>query len=301
MNNLSLYLTTVLIWGSTWLAIKFQLGSVPVEWSVAYRFGLAALILFLWCAWRRLPMRFSRRDHAFIALQGILLFGGNYVLIYHTERFLSSGTTAVLFSTVVLMNTLGMRIFFKQAIERKVIASAALGIMGISLVFWQELTQFDDLIAGLIGIGLGLLATFCASLGNMASSRNVRAGIPVVQSNAFGMAYGTLAVVLVAILLDRPLILLWQVNYVVSLIYLAVFGSILAFGAYLTLIGKIGADRASYAGVVIPVVALLLSTWFEQFTWHTSTVIGIALCLAGNVLMLQKSIAAPVLRPVRSV
>ncbi|MEW9898370.1 DMT family transporter [Chitinivorax sp. PXF-14] len=300
MNNLSLYLATVLIWGSTWLAIKFQLGAVPVEWSVVYRFGLAALLLLAYCLARGLNLRFSRRDHAFMALQGCLLFCLNYVLIYHSEMHLSSGLVAVLFSSIVFLNTLNTRLFFGTPIEPKVVVSAALGFTGISMVFWPELASFNGQ-QGMAGVWFGLAATTSASLGNMVSSRNQRAQIPVIQGNAFGMLYGALAVAVYTVLAGKPMVFDWGGGYVWSLVYLAVFGSILAFGAYLTLIGRIGADRASYAGVVIPIVALLLSTVFEGFQWHASTIIGIALCLSGNVLILQKKRPTPVLKPAAQV
>jgi drug/metabolite transporter (DMT)-like permease len=288
MSSPLLYAACVLIWGSTWIAITFQLGRVPPAVSVAYRFGLAATILLAYCAAKGLPMRFSQQSHAWIALQGFFMFGANYVLVYLSETSISSGLTAVLFSSIVFWNLIGMRIFHGAKVRAIALAGAVLGVTGVALVFWPELGAFKADGVGLRGVGYGLAATLSASFGNMVATRNHRHGLPVMPQNAFGMLYGTLFVVAFIVLTGQPFTFEPTLSYVSSLIYLALFGSVLAFTAYLTLLGRIGADRAGYTAVAIPVVALLLSALFEGFHWTIETSLGVLLCVLGNVLVLKK-------------
>ena len=288
-NTTPLYLAVVLIWGSSWLAIKYQLGVVDPMASVAYRFLLAAVLLLLWCRWRGLSLRHAPRDHAFMALQGALLFSLNYLVFYWATEVLTTGLLAVVFSTIVLMNLVNAAYMFGQPVSARVGLGAALGLGGIALVFWPELRAFGsgaDAAAAWRGLGLSLLGTLLASLGNMASLRNQRAGISVLQSNAWGMSYGALISCLLCLLAGVEFAWDWRPAYGLSLAYLAVFASIFAFGAYLTLVGRIGAGRAAYATVLFPLVALGLSTLFEGYRWSPESFAGIALVLLGNLLVL---------------
>lgn len=288
MSNLFLYVSAVLIWGSTWIAITFQFGKVPPAVSVAYRFALASLLLFGWCLARRLRLRFSAIEQAAMALQGLLLFGINYVCVYVAETQISSGLVAVVFSLIVFLNIVGARLLFGTPMRPAMLAGAALGVGGVALIFLPEFGHGAGGGRLWTGVSLALVGTVSASLGNLLSARNQRRGLPVVQLNAYGMFYGALLVGLYAWLRGEPFVFDGSTRYLLSIGYLALFGSVLAFGAYLTLVGRIGADRAAYATVVIPVVALVLSGLFEGFRWQAGTVAGIGLCLAGNVLVLRK-------------
>lgn len=292
MNNLGLFVTSVLIWGSTWLAITFQLGKVPPEVSVAYRFALASAMLFAWCAVRGLRLRYSCAEHRWMALQGLCLFGLNYLTIYLAEAEISSGLVALVFSLIVFMNIVLARVFFGTPIRPAMMLAALLGVGGVTLVFLPELGHGVGRGNALLGLGLAAASTCFASLGNMISARNQRQGFPVMQTNAYGMAYGAFFVALYALALGRPFVFDATPAYVGSLVYLALFGSVIAFGAYLTLIGRIGADRAGYTGAVIPIVAVVLSTFFEGLQWHATTFVGVALCLTGNVVVLRGRAAA---------
>lgn len=288
MRNVLFYTLTVFIWGSTWIAIKFQLGPVDPMLSVGYRFSLAAVLLLLWCLIGRLPLRFSARQHGYMALQGVLLFSLNYLLFYLAELQLTSGLAAVIFSTILLMNMMNGAIFLGSPLDRKVIAGGCIGLAGIALVFRPEIASFSADRAGLQGILLCLLATFSASLGNILSARNQKNALPIIQSNAFGMGYGALLMLAAAWFTGKPFIVETTVPYLGSLLYLAVFGSIVAFGCYLSLIGSIGADRAAYATLLFPLVALAISTVWEGYRWTGSALAGIFLILSGNFLMLQR-------------
>jgi drug/metabolite transporter (DMT)-like permease len=291
MSNLNLYAVTVLIWGSTWLAITFQLGVVPPSVSVVWRFALASLMLLAYALWKRLPFRFRPRDHFWMALQGLFLFGINYIFTYLAEQYLVSGLVAVTFSLMVFFNIVGMRIFFGRPINPIGFLAAMLGVAGVGLVFWPELTRLSPSGNELFGVLFALVATAVASLGSMVATYNQR--MPVVPVNAFAMMYGAIFVAVYAALSGNRFAFDWSFRYVASLLYLALFGSVLAFGAYLTLMKRIGADRAGYSGVAVPIVALGLSTLFEEIHWQLPMLLGVGLCLAGNVLMLARG------RPVR--
>lgn len=301
MANTLFYIITVLIWGSTWLGIKFQLGSVPPAQSVAYRFALAALILFAWCLARRLPLRFARADHLFIALQGLFLFALNYLLFYLAELQITSGLAAVVFSTIVVMNLLNGRLFLGTPVELKVLFGGAMGMVGLILLFWPEMVAVNfsgPVVAGLL---LSFVATYLASLGNILSARNQRRHLPVVQTNAFGMAYGSFFMALIVIGGGTPLSFDLSAPYLLSLIYLSLFGSVVAFGCYLSLVGRIGPARAAYSTLLFPIVALVLSTIWEDYHWSLPAVSGILLILCGNYLALSKRKNIPLETKVRLV
>jgi drug/metabolite transporter (DMT)-like permease len=286
MNNFLLYLGTVAIWGSSWLGIKLQLGVVPPEVSVLYRFIVAAALLLAWCWARGLSLRFTWRQHVAMALVGVPLFSLNYVIFYIATAYLTSGLVAVTFSTITVMNIGFGALLIGSPIRPRVAVGALFGLGGLSLVFWPDLAAFDTGSASLIGLGLSLIATALASLGNVASARNQRAGIPVIQGNAIGMAYGALSTLIVILLRGVPFAFDPSPLYVGGVLYLAVVASIFGFGCYLTLLGRIGADRAAYTSVVFPLVALGLSTVFEGFVWTTLALAGVGLIVAGNVLVL---------------
>lgn len=288
MKNLGLYATAVLIWGSTWIGIKYQLGDVNPVLSVAYRFTLASILLLGFSKLRGLNLRFSPRQHMFIALQGALLFSINYLLVYLAETYLTSGLVAVVFSTLVFMNILTGGLFLRTQVRLNVVLGAVVGLAGIALVFLPELNAASLSDKGFSGLLLSLVGTLMASLGNITAARNQREGLPVLQTNAIGMGYGAALMYLYALVNGIPFRFIATPAYVGSLLYLAVFGSILAFGAYLTLLGRIGADRAAYASLLFPLVALGMSTLFEGFHWNGLALVGVLLVLAGNTLVLSK-------------
>ncbi len=288
MKYFIFYAVTVLIWGSTWIGIKFQLGVVDPMVSVTYRFALAALILLGWGVVSRLPMRFTVQEHLRMALQGMLLFGFNYLLFYLAELHLTSGLAAVIFSTILLMNMVNGVIFLGKPLDSRVVAGGALGLTGIALVFRPEIASFSLDNQGMYGVLLCILATLLASLGNITSAVNQQRKLPVVQTNAYGMGYGALAMFITALLCGKEFSFDPSLVYVGSLFYLVIFGSIIAFGCYLTLVGNIGADRAAYATLLFPIVALVISTIWEGYHWTGSAMIGVVFILLGNLLMLRK-------------
>lgn len=294
MQVLLLYLAVVLIWGSTWIIIPFQLGEVAEEMSVGYRFGLAAVALYIYALVARRKLALPKAAFPFVFLQGTLLYCLNYFLVYYGTAYIATGLIAVVFSTIVIFNALFERLFFRTPFEARVLIAAALGFCGIALIFWPEVSVIsfeDDTVTG---IAIILVATIIASLGNMTAVVNTRRALPVVAVNAHSMAWAGITSVLIGLALGRELSFSVQPSYLLSLAYLALLGSALAFGCFLALIRRIGAAKASYSMVVIPVVALGLSTVFEGYQWTAAAVIGIILTGIGNWLILHRRATKPI-------
>jgi len=289
MNNTALYVLTVLIWGSTWIAINYQLGEVAPEASLAYRFGLAALLLFLFCRVKKLPLAFSLPQHAQIMAFGLCLFGVNYYLLYLAQQHINSALTCIGFSTMMIINILNARFWYKTKITKQVYYGAALGLFGITTLFWPQINDIDIGAETMLGLSLCLVGTVFASSGNMLSIRNQKMQLPVMQTNAWGMAYGSLFMLLLGLLRGVEFNFSMTLPYVGSLLYLAIFGSVIAFGCYLTLLGRIGAHKASYATVMFPAVAVVISTFVEGFVWDLTTVIGFICIMLGNLVVLSPS------------
>ncbi len=286
MNNIILYALTVLIWGSTWYVITFQLGSVDPLVSIAYRFGIAAVVMLavLGVMGKLNPKSYTRKQHGFIALQGLFLFCLNYWLFYIGTGYLTSGLVAVIFSTMTLMNIVNQAIIFGIPIKKQVVLGSFIGLIGILAVFWPEIAHMNGDDGVITGIVYCLVASYLASLGNMAALRNSRDEIPVIEGNSYGMAYGALSCFAIILVTGTPITFAVEFNYIWSLLYLAILGSVIAFGCYLTLLKNIGADKAAYASVMFPIVALIISTVFEGYVWTPEALFGMGLVVVGNVV-----------------
>lgn len=296
MHVLVLYALTVLIWGSTWIAITYQLGVVPEAVSLVWRFLLASVCLFAYAVIRRKPVLLPLREHGFIALQGVGLFGVNYLLVYLATGRVTSGLVAVVFSTIVFWNLINERLFFRTLLEARVLFAAALGLVGIAMIFLPEMRTVS-LEAGTVqGMLFAVAGTWLASLGNMAAIRNMRRGLPIVRLNAWAMLYGSIALCAIAALRGQAFAVEWTPEYLGSLAYLALLGSAAAFGCYLLLIHRIGSARAAYAAVLFPVVALLLSTLYEGYSWSLEAGFGAILVLVGNAVALTGRVRHPSFR-----
>ncbi len=285
-----LYAAVVLIWGSTWSVIPYQLGDVAPEVSVAYRFGIAAVILYLYALMTRRKLVLPRDAYPFVLLQGLLLFCLNYFLVYYGTMYITTGLVAVVFSSVVVFNAIFERIFFGTTLEARVLLAAAIGFTGITMIFWPEVSAIslqDDTVVGILFV---LAGTVIASLGNMAAVINTRRSLPVVAVNAHSMAWAGVMSLVIAALLGREITFATNTGYVASLAFLALFGSAIAFGCYLALIRSIGAARAAYSAVAFPVVALGISTVVEGYEWTGIAAIGIMLTLIGNWLVLNRPV-----------
>lgn len=289
MQVILLYASVVLIWGSTWAVIRYQLGDVAAELSVGYRFGIAALFLYAYGLLSRRRIRLPADAYAFVLLQGALLFCLNYFLMYYATARVTTGLIAVLFSSIIFFNAVFERVFFNKAIDSRLFIAGVLGLSGIAMIFWPEVSMISFEDDTVVGIAFVMLGTIIASLGNMTAVVNTRRGLPVVAVNAHAMAFAALLSLLIAALLGRDFNFSIETGYLLSLAYLAVFGSAIAFGCYLALIRRIGAARAAYSSVLFPLVALAISTVIEGYEWTRIAAAGIILTLAGNWLILTRT------------
>ena len=286
MRSALLYVMTVLIWGSTWLAIEYQLGVVAPEVSLFYRFAIAAVLMWAYCLVKKLPLAFSRQDHLFFMILALCNFGGNYLMLYWAQAHLTSAMTSIAFSTLLIMNIINTRLFFGKAIAPRMFVGAILGLAGIVALFWQDIQTFDLSSEAMIGLGLSIGGTAVASFGNMTSVRNSKHNIGVLQGNAWGMLYAAIFLSAFVLLSGGKFSFDPSAPYIVSLLYLSVFGTVLAFAFYFILIKDIGPEKASYTVVLFPVVAVILSILFEGFELQASSLLGFILVLTGNVIVL---------------
>lgn len=282
------YISSILIWGTTWLPLKLQLGIVLPEISIFYRFALASIILLIWCIFKKLPMRFTFTEHAFMFLLGMTFFSTNYIFVYRGSEYLTSGLVAVIFSLLSVINTINARIFFKERIESQVLLGSIIGVVGLCIIFWPEFIQFDINSQATRGLLLCLIGTYCASLGCMVSAKTQQKNLPVVQTNSYGMLYGAIFLLFIITLKGEPFHFDSHPVYVSSLLYLALFGSAIAFGCYLSLIGKIGPSRAAYTTVLIPIIALVISSIYENYLWTGRVVFALFLIVIGNIFILAR-------------
>ena len=286
--NILLYLVIVCIWGSTWLAINFQLGNVPITASIFYRFALASFFLFCWSLYKQSPLKFPLKTHLLFAFQGLFMFSLGYIAAYEAGGYISSGLNAIGFSLVLVFNIINGALFSKTPITSSIIMGALCGMVGITVIFWPSVATLDLTNASLFGIVLSVGAGFLASCGNMFATHIQKMHIPVTENNAYAMGYGALCTLLILFMEGSPLHFDFSLSYLASLLYLADVGSVIAFGCYITLLARIGANKAAYALVATPVIALILSTFFEDFVWNIRIFVGAGLILLGNVIILLK-------------
>lgn len=284
MSAASLFTTCVLIWGTTWYAIKFQLAGAMPDVGVALRFTLAAALLAGWCVARRVRLALPWRTQAWLALLGVLGFSASYLFVYHAEVHIVSGLVAVGYAALPLVNMLLDRMFLRTPMSRRVAIGGVFGVVGIALIFWPEVQRLRAGTPVLLGALLTAAAVLASGLANVVVSRNQARGIHGWAPLALAMAWGALASWGVVALRAEPVRVEWSAAFGLSLLYLALAGSVLAFGAYYALIGRIGAARSAYVGVMATILALLVSALFEGYDWRLATFVGIALAVAGNVL-----------------
>ncbi len=290
MNNFILFGITLLCWSPTWYVIKFQLGYVDPLVSVFYRFLMASIIIFIYLIVKKKKLIFSLNQHVWFMFFGICLYSINYVFFYLSNTYLISAFPAIVFSTVVIMNIIGETFYFKKKPSLKTLIGAMIGMGGIIVIFNDEIFNFSLTNSTHIGLLLALFGTFCASTGNMIHQRNLNNNFPLIETIAFSMFYGSLVTLLITQVKGTELLFEYSIRYIGSLAYLSIVGSIFAFIFYLRLLEKVGAGRAGYVGVVMPVLALLISTIFENLEWKIDLIIGLPILIIGAVLVINQKI-----------
>lgn len=282
-----LYVVSVLAWGTSWFAIALQNGPVDSLISIFYRFGLAGLLLLPFLYFTGRLQKARRIDHLWFFLQACCMFSLNFICFYHSSKYMASGLVSIVFSAAIFYNAINSRIFWDVKPSKSVYGAGILGIIGLTLLFWQELKQTEASHELFIGIGLAALGTFGFSLGNMITVRHKKHDINPLTSTAYGMTYGALLLLLIAVVTQTPVTWDSRPAYLYSLVYLAVFASIVGFTAYLSLVNRIGANQAAYATVVFPVLALAISSIYEGYTWGVMNGLGLVLVLFGNAVAMN--------------
>ena len=298
LSNLQHFMVCVAIWSTTWIAITFQVDSVAPEVAVSWRFGIAALALLLVCRVRGIALRTTAAAQRELFAMGSLMFCLGYLLIYRAETYLVSGLVALGYSASPLVNMLASRLALGTPMNGRVALGGALGLAGIACVFWPELARIEADNRVLLGAAFTAGGVLASSAGNVFASRARRNGLNVWQIMTWAMAWGAALSAATALARGESLALVSGASYLLALLYLALPGSILSFASYLTLIENIGAARAGYTGVIVPIVALVISSLFEQFRWHPLAYLGVAVAVCGNIVILgqPKAIAAAAAR-----
>ncbi|UGQ45743.1 DMT family transporter [Massilia endophytica] len=295
-----LFITACLIWGSTFWAITLQLGEAPPAVSVVYRFALSSAVLFAWCAARGDRLRLAWPAQRWTILQGCATFGLSYICTYSAEQYLVSALVGVLFALMVFWNPILMRLVFGTALTWRIWAGGSVAICGVVLLFYQSIGQaLHDIQRGgqghfLLGLALGLCATVASSMGNVLVVKVRQNEANVLLTMAWGMLWGTLLIASWVVVSGQSFVLPTAPKYWAGLLYLSLFGSVIAFACYFTLIDRIGSQKAVYIGVVTPVIAVLLSIRLEHFRPGLVECVGMLLCLTSVAWALR----APALKPV---
>lgn len=284
-----LYAVMVMAWSFSWYALALQPGIVANEVSIAYRFAIAAAIMMIWAVASGRRMRFALIEHVRFAAMGMLIFSTNFLLFYYGSTYLVSGLLSVVFSLASLTNVFMAALIFRDLPSPRLVLAGAVGFAGIVLMFWPKVTQggFDTGVA--TGLALCITGTLFFSAGSLISAQfsKRRAEVPLVSANAWGMLYGALWCTVLALAFGKPFNWDPRLDYLWSLIFLAVVSTVIAFAAYLTLVGRIGSGRAGYATVIFPIFALLVSTVLEGYQWTFTAFAGLVLVLIGNVLVMR--------------
>ena len=281
------FLLVTLIWGSTWIVIKDQLGAVPPAWSVTYRFVIAGAAMFVMALVARDNLRIGRVGHALALIMGVVQFVVNYNGVYLAEQYVTSGLVAVVFALLIVPNALFSRIFFGERMTGGFLAGSVIALAGVSLLFVQEFRLAAVPIASvMVGIGLTIIAVIAASIANVMQISEAVRSRPITVMLGWAMLYGAAFDAMLAWAMTGPPVFEARPGYWLGLLYLSVIASSLAFFLYYRIIRAIGPARAAYSSVLVPVIAMALSTLFEDYHWSPLAVAGGLLVLAGLFIAL---------------
>ncbi len=278
-----------LIWGSTWIVIKGQLGIVPPSWSVTYRFAVAAIAMFAFAVLRRERLWLDGRAMAFAVLLGIAQFTFNFNFVYRAEQHITSGLVAVLFALLIVPNTLLGRAFLKTPLEGRFLAGAGIAIVGVGMMILHEYR------AAAVGPGEVLLGTALTLAGVMsASTANVMQGTDIARAQsmvvmiAWAMLFGALADGSYAWITTGPPVIEPTAAYLGGVLYLGIVASAVTFPLYFNVIRAVGPGQAAWSSVLIPIIAMGFSTAFEGYRWATLSIAGGVVALIGLVIAVAK-------------
>lgn len=279
-----MFIISTLIWGTTWIAITFQINGVPPEVSVSYRFAIATILMAALAWFKRSKIWLTWQQQRWMFLLGFL-YAINYLFVYRAETQISSGLVAVAGSAILFFNIILARFFFGHAISRELAIGALFGFTGIVILFAPDVLAFST--QHIYGVSFSLISAFGASCANMVAQRNSNEGISITVTNAWWMFWCAVITAVAVPLSGNEFSIPTTTSFWLALFYLAIFGSVIAFSAYLTLLKRLGPGQAGYVAVLTPVVALIVSTLFENLRWQWSIYLGVAFIIAGQMLIIH--------------
>lgn len=281
------FAVVTLIWGSTWIVIRGQLGVVPPGWSVTYRFVLASAAMAVVAIVRREQWALDARGWAFAAAVGVAQFCGNFNLVYQAERYITSGLVAIMFALLLVPNALLARIFLGQRLGRQLLIGSSVAMAGVMLLFLHQ-ARMDPRgpNASLIGVGLTLAGVLSASVANVLQATETARRYPMAVMLTAAMALGALVDAVMAWAMAGPPVFDPRPSYWFGILYLSLAASALAFPLYYQVLRVIGPAKAAYSSVIVPVIAMGLSTVFEGYRWTPLAVGGAALAMTGLAIAL---------------
>ncbi len=282
------FVIATVIWGSTWYVIRDQLGVVPPTWSVAYRFLIGAAAMFVWALATRAPLGIGREGHIFAALFGFAQFVLNFNFVYRAEEHITSGLVAIVFALLLVPNAVLGWLFLKQPLSARFIGGSAVAVLGVALLIVQEAQRDGSSAAAtLLGMGLTLAGVLSASAANIMQGTKRARALPMAALLAWGMLWGGL--MNVALGLATIGLPVWEsrTTYWLGTVYLGVFASAIAFACYLSVIRAVGPARAAYSGVLVPILAMFISTLLENYRWTALAVAGGVVAMVGLLIALS--------------
>lgn len=287
------FVIATLVWGSTWLVIRDQLGIVPPTWSVAYRFATGSIAMFAWGFFRRERLRLSPAEQAFAMTFGLFQFVGNFNFVYRAEAYITSGLVAVVFALLLVPNAFLGRIFLKSHMTLRFVVGSVIALTGVGMLALQELRHDQSSATETwLGLGLTLIGVMCASVSNIMQGSERGRAQPMVGMLAWGMLWGALMNMTIAWTTVGPPVADMRAAYILGVLYLGIAASAVAFACYFAVIRAVGPAVAAYSGVITPVLAMILSTVFENYHWSLLAAAG------GGVAMIGLLVALSARKPV---
>lgn len=282
------FLLVVVIWSSTWIVIRDQLAAVPPSWSVCYRFLLGGAGMALFAFARRVPLRLPPAGIAFAALLGLAQFVLNFNFVYRAEHYLTSGIVATVYALLLIPNSIIAWIAFRQPVSRAFITGSIVAIAGIALLLLREYRAAPvSADAVLVGIVLSVAGLLSASAANVMQGMQIARRLPMATVLTWAMLIGSMIDAAYAWATVGPPVMEWRAGYLLGIAWLGIAGSVITFPLYFQLIQRVGPGRAAYTSVLIPVIAMLISTVLEDYRWTTLSAAGALLAVGGMVIALR--------------
>ena len=293
-RNFIAFVIVSLIWGGTWLVIRDQIASVPASWSISYRFVIAALGMFALAALRREPLLLVAGGLRWAALLGLFQFTLNFAFVYNAEAYITSGLVAVMFALLVVPNAVLGRIFLHQPITGAFVLGSLIAAIGVALLFAHEWRSSPATLQQvLLGAGLTVGGILSASAANITQAMEGAKKQPFLALLAWAMTIGVLINTVFALATAGPPQFDPRPSYTMGILFLGLAGSVVTFPLYYGLVRKVGAGKAAYSSVIVPVVAMILSTLFEGFVWGPLPAAGAVVTLVGMVVAMRGRATVP--------